>query len=272
MRAWALAVGLLSVALVARPARGPACTEPGFHGEGVLEEAGSIEESTDACWWLSSGGRLYFEPGRARTIQGDLPADAEWAQRYAQSNPADTDGGSHPQNLLRLVARGRWRDFRQEVRVRIHHVNLSQSSERGEWSGVLLFLRYQDSDNLYYAGLRMDGTAVIKKKAAGVYTTLAQEPVFGEPQAWDRERNPVLLPLERWIALAALIRTQKDGSTRIALYTRDESREPDWKLAAEVTDDGQQGPPLRAAGHGGIRTDFMDVELADYRVGAPVLH
>ena len=38
---------------------------------------------------------------------------------------------------------------------------------------MLLFNRYQDGQTLYYGGVRVDGAAVIKKKLAGVYTTLA---------------------------------------------------------------------------------------------------
>jgi len=38
-----------------------------------------------------------------------------------------------------------------------------------------------------------------------------------------------------------------------------------WKLAAESVDDGMGGPILES-GHGGIRTDFMDVEFRDYDI------
>lgn len=243
----------------------PGCSDPSFRRAQLLEEAGSIEESGDACWWLSSGAYLSMGSGRARSIQRALEPGDPWAIRYAQSNPADTDGGLHPQNLLRLVARGTWRDYRQEVRVRIQRVNLSHSAERGEWSGVLLFLRYQDADNLYYAGVRMDGTAVIKKKLGGSYTTLAQQPLFGNPSDWDREAHPSLLPADRWFSLAASIRNV-GGAAHIELYSREDDRDAPWKLAAEAIDGGAQGPPILNAGHGGIRADFMDVEFADYAV------
>ncbi|MBI4744784.1 MAG: carboxypeptidase regulatory-like domain-containing protein [Actinobacteria bacterium] len=45
------------------------------------------------------------------------------------------------------------------------------------WEGLQLFVRYQDSDNLYAVGLRNDNTIHIKKKVSGVYTTIGQAPL-----------------------------------------------------------------------------------------------
>lgn len=42
------------------------------------------------------------------------------------------------------------------------------------WEGLQLFVRYQNSDNLYAVGLRNDNTIHIKKKVSGVYTTIGQ--------------------------------------------------------------------------------------------------
>lgn len=51
------------------------------------------------------------------------------------------------------------------------------------WAGMHLFTRYRTSDDLYVASYRFDGNVTIKKKIAGVYTTLAQAslsaPVLG---------------------------------------------------------------------------------------------
>lgn len=243
----------------------PDCPYPSFDGDREIEEAGSMQESADRCWWLSSGGIFRIERGVGRTLQGTLDPGSRWHSLYEKSSPADTDDGDHPQNLLRLVTRALWRDYRQEVRFRINRVNLSASEQRGEWSGILLFGRYLDQNNLYYAGLRMDGTAVIKKKFGGKYVTLAQRPVFGQPQAYDRATNPSLLPAGRWIGLASVIKTQPDGSVRITLATRDEQGAGGWQVAAEAVDDGrQEGAPIVAAGHGGLRADFMDVEFSGY--------
>lgn len=257
-------LGLACIAVLGRASAD--CREPTFDGRRIIEEAGSIDESADACWWLSSGAQFEMRDGLGRTVQGELPRDADWRRRYAESNPVDTDDGAHPQNLLRLVARNRWGDFRQEVRFKIQHVNLSKSAERGEWSGVLLFLRYQDSDNLYYAGLRMDGTAVIKKKLAGQYTTLAQQPVYAQPTAWDRERHPSLLPMRHWIGLAAAIRTDADGAVHITVSVRDGERHEGWRRVVEAVDEGRDGAVLRNPGHAGLRGDFMDLEFSDYAI------
>jgi hypothetical protein len=240
----------------------PACSRPTFDGDREVEEAGSMAESPDPCWWLSSGAQLSLADGVARTVQGALPDDAPWRQRYAASNEADTDAGRHPQNLLRLVTRVRIADARQQLRFRILRVNQSSSPERGEWSGVFLFLRYQDQDNLYYGGLRMDGTAVIKKKTHGTYATLTQRPVYGRPESYDRRANPSLLPIGQWISLAADVGTEADGSVHIRLYAHDDG-EP-WRLVAEARDAPSTGEPIREAGNGGLRSDFVDAEFAEY--------
>ena len=246
-------------------ARRPDCPYPGFDGTRDIEETGSIEESGDSCWWLSSGGTFQIDHGVGRTLQGALPAGAMWRERYAKSSAEDTDEGQHPQNLLRLVTRARWRDHRQEVRFRIARINQSASRERGEWSGVLMFNRYQDSQNLYYAGLRMDGMAVIKKKLNGHYTTLAQAAVFGPPQSFDRDRNPSLLPAGRWVSMASTVRTEPDGSVRLRLLVRDEAG--NWQQVVEAVDAGAGGEPIREPGHAGLRADFMDVEFTGYAAG-----
>jgi hypothetical protein len=242
------------------------CATPSFQGRREVVEAGSMKESADPCWWLSSGAILAVDQGVARTIQGALPAGSIWREHYAKSSPVDTDDGAHPQNLFRLVTREKWLDYRQEVRFRTMRVNLSASPERGEWSGIFLFQRYQDSDNLYYAGLRMDGTAVIKKKLNGTYVTLAQRPVFAQPDLYDRYANPSLLPAERWLELASVIRTEPNAQVRITLFARGVSGGNGWQVAAEALDGGEHGAPIRAAGHAGLRSDFMDLEFDSYAI------
>lgn len=266
------AIGLACASLLAASAPaatvGLTCPHPSFDGKRDVVETALMEESQDPCWWLSSGAMVSIDRGVAHTLQGELAPDSEWRKRYAESSPVDTDEGAHPQNLLRLVARSTWGDARQEVRFRINRINLSTSRERGEWSGVLLFLRYHDSETLYYAGLRMDGTAVIKKKLEGRYVTLAQRPVYELAARYDRDANPSLLPVGKWIALASVIRTEHDGSVRIDLFVQDERSRDEWRLAASATDRGADGPAIVAPGHAGLRADFMDVEFAGYTMSA----
>lgn len=242
------------------------CDSLAFKPDREVVETARMDESQDPCWWLSSGGTLSIRQDVAQTIQGSLLQGSAWRERYAQSNPRDTDDGEHPQNLLRLVTKARWQNYRQELSFRINRINTSASQERGEWSGVLLFLRYQDAATLYYAGLRMDGTAVIKKKMDGKYTTLGQRPVFGDPRAYARHERPSLLPIGQWIDMAGEVRTLADGRVMIELYTRPGGLEGAWQLAVSAIDDGSRGSIIASAGHGGIRADFMDAEFSGYRV------
>lgn len=241
------------------------CTTAPMHGQREIVESARMEDSTDPCWWLSSGGLFWAHDGVGRTIQGRLPAGSEWQARYAKSNARDTDGGHHPQNLLRLISRTRWQDYEQQVQFRILKLNLSESPERDAWSGVLMFQRYLDSQNLYYAGLRVDGTAVIKKKLAGKYFTLAQAPVFALPGQYDRAANPLLLPEGRWVHMCSHVHTRPDGSVWISLLVR-EADEGAWRTVVEAVDDGSHGAPILAAGYTGLRSDFMDVEFSGYTV------
>src|SRR5690606_26403964 len=119
-----------------------------------------------------------------------------------------------------------------------------------------------DGDNLYYAGLRVDGHAVIKKKAGGAYVTLAEAPVF--EGAYDRAANPNLLPAGRWMGIRAETRGGADGKVLLSLYA-DTDASGRWQLVAQAVDDGTAGgPPHRDPGLPGVRTDFMDVTFDDY--------
>lgn len=240
-----------------------------FNTDGILEETGRMEESANPNWWVNSGGRLIIAGGVGRTLHGELPEGDRWRRAYAapRSNPADTDQGRRPQNIFRLVARNMWRDFEQSVAVRIAQVNLSSSPGRDASDGVLLFNRYVDGDHLYYAGLRVDGTGVIKKKAGSIedYHTLAQAAVFADGKAYHRDQRPNALPVGRWFGVKSAIRTLSDGAVRIQLWV-DRDRSGRWELVTEATDAGENGgPPILADGHAGIRTDFMDAEFDDYQ-------
>jgi hypothetical protein len=235
-----------------------------FDHDGVLYEAGSMATSASPYWWVSSGGFLLLSEGRGSTGQGSLPSLHPWRLAYAASNPLDTDNGYHPQNTFRLPTRSRWQNARQEVYFVIRANNLSNSPNRNSSNGLLLFNRYQNSNNLYYTGVRVDGAAVIKKKQYGVYYTMAHNGgVY--PGSYDRTTEPNLLPTDKWIGLRSEVVNLADGSVRIRLYI-DKGWKGQWTLVAEAIDDGTQyGPPITAAGYGGIRTDFMDVMFENYR-------
>jgi hypothetical protein len=230
-----------------------------FDGTWTLAEAGNARESPSERWWLNSGARLEAFGGLARTVHGALPATDSWRLRYARSNSRDTDGGRYPQNLFRLVSQSTWKDVSQEVRFRISRVNESESPERNGWSGIFLFQRFQSGATTYYSGLRVDGTAIVKRKLDGRYVTLAQERVFGTAKEYDRRRNPILLPVGRWLEMRSLVVDDAGGGVRIDLFVRDPELDSEWRRVVSVIDDGADGPPIREAGSIGLRTDFMDV-------------
>lgn len=236
-------------------------------GGGMLEEAPSPEESADPCWWVDSGAALETQRSARRTLHGALSEESRWRSYYAASNPTDTDGGLHPQNIFRLISRKSWRDSSQTLMFRVHDYHLSASPERNESNGVLLFAHYRGEDDLYYAGVRVDGQVVIKKKTGGVYHTLALTPYFSG--TYDPKTAPLLIPVERRIGLRLDTRDLTDGSVLLTLFV-DDSGDGNWTQALSVRDDGatsQGALPLRGAGSVGIRTDFMDVAFEDYRVG-----
>lgn len=239
--------------------------ENDFSEDLVLEEAGEIEESKSQYWWLNSGAYLIQENGVGKTIQGNAEEGSKWQVKYKNYNADETDDGFHPQNIFRLVTRSKWQNYVQEAYYKITDYHLSKSTYRSESNGLLLFNRYQDENDLYYTGLRVDGAAVIKKKIKGEYFTLAYEPVF--EGVYDRESNPDLLPMNTWIGIRSEVVNGGDGTINIKLFI-DRNRGGNWELVAEAKDDGVSygSGAILNEGYAGIRTDFMDVEFDDYRI------
>lgn len=235
-----------------------------FNSAGVLHEAPNPDRSSSEYWWLDSGGLLILEEGIGKTIHGALPARDRWRLAYRRSSPLDTDDGYRPQNLFRLVTQERWGDVMIETAFRIDADNHSPSPNRNESNGLLLMSRYQDGDTLYYAGLRVDGHAVIKKKYRGTYYTLDEQPIF--PGDYSRENAPNLLPHGVWLHVRSEVVTEEDGSVSLRLFLR-QGEATEWTEVASALDDGSYGgtPPITAAGRAGIRTDFMDVSFDSFR-------
>ncbi|MBI2098171.1 MAG: hypothetical protein HYT49_00710 [Candidatus Wildermuthbacteria bacterium] len=233
----------------------------------LVQEAGSMEESSNEEWWVNSGAYIIKTEAGFKTIQDELSPFSRWRVRYFFSNAVDTDSGYHPQNIFRLVRKTMWENGDQTVYARIVKLHMSESPERDAWSGVFLFLRYKDQDNLYYAGLRQDGAAVIKKKIGGIYYTLAYTPFFYLGiTPYNRDSTPNLIPGMRWIGLRTVAKTEENGIVSIRLLVQKEEKEG-WKTALEAVDDGKTyGGPALEKGYGGIRSDFMDVEFRDYMV------
>lgn len=142
---------------------------------------------------------------------------------------------------------------------------MSDSPERGGWSGILLFNRYVDGDNLYYAGIRTDGEAVIKKKKNGTYYTLASGQVYKGDADYNRDTNPNLIPGKQWIGLRSVITNDVGGRVHIKVYV-DKQDNGVWTLVAQATDDGVSygDSAITQKGYAGLRSDYMDLEFDDY--------
>ena len=234
-----------------------------FKSTGTLKEASSEDESSSPYFWLDSGAKLIIENGIGRTLQGKLSELDPWHVRYALSSRVDTSNGDYPQNLFRLLTRSSWENVRVDTSFRILADHFVDSPNQNASNGLLLMLRYTDGNNLYYAGIRMDGTAVIKKKYKGTYYTLAQKTIFSGRYAEHANMN--LLPHDTWISLRTEIITNLDGSVGISLYQKTEGA-AGWTKILEAKDAGTFGGtmPITGAGFIGIRTDFMDVAFKDF--------
>jgi hypothetical protein len=238
-----------------------------FNTPGVLYEAGSEGESTSPYWWVNSGAKLIIQDKVGKTAHGNLWFFDSWRVMYSLSNPLDTDNGYHPQNTFRLVTKNTMGDGRVEAYFKIDKDNWSTSPNRNASNGLLLMSRYLDKDNLYYAGIRVDGYAVLKKKYQGTYYTMATKQLFAG--TYTQSANINMLPHQVWLGLRSESVTNSDGSVTVRLFMRKDG-ETIWKQVLEARDDGSFGgtAPISQTGRAGIRTDFMDVSFESFRMEA----
>jgi len=235
--------------------------------ETVLNESSKRGKSASSEWWLNSGGIMNIGSDEFATNLGPLSQDSRWRKLYAKTNPEDTEEGYFPQNIFRLVTRSQWDNFSQSVYFKIEKVNLSRSENRNESNGVLFFNRYQDGDNLYYAGIRVDGHAVIKKKIKDRYYTLEEKDFFYGDEEYDEEENPNLIPTDSWIGIKSEVRNIEDDTVEIKFYM-DPEQKGEWQLVLETKDrPGENGKKtFLEKGYAGIRADFMDVRFRNYEI------
>ena len=243
----------------------PLCGRDVFCVQKVIEEAPNMVVSSSADWWLASGGRVMGDGTVINTLKGKLGGSDRWRKLYARSNPKDTDQGYRPQNVFRLVYRHLYRDYTQQVYFKVLANNFSDSVYRNETNGVHFFNRYQDANNLYYTGVRVDGTVAVKKKVNGRYYTIIETQIY--PGMYTRESKKSLLPVKQWIGIKTKIENLGKGEVSIKVYL-DREHTGEWVLVAAVKDsDGAYGGKVFAdPGYTGIRSDFMDVEFQDYAV------
>lgn len=242
----------------------PAIFQDTFSNSRIIEESPRIAASSDSNWWVNSGGQFIVNNGIGMTIQGELSEQSHWKELYNRTSPHDTDSGLHPQNIFRLVYRGVWLNYSQQVYTKITKINMSESPQRNESNGIFLFNRYYNGDNLYYTGIRVDGSVVIKKKYKEVYYTMAYKKI--KPGKYDKISNANLLPENTWIGIKSEVKNIGD-SVQINFYT-DIGQTGKWTLSLSVTDNNKSygGASLSQEGHAGIRTDFMDAQFRNYLI------
>jgi hypothetical protein len=199
-----------------------------------------------------------------KTIQGELPMNDPMRITYAHTTPQETDNGFHPQNVFRLLSKGTWDSFRQDVKIHVDGQNLFSAGNIHAYNGINLVSRYQDGNNFYVAGIRMDGNAVIKKKVGGTYYTLATKQYMSG--TYNAEKNPSLIKDGSDLRLRNEVVTNADGTVSIRLYV-DETGNGTWKLIAQALDNGKtSGAVIAKAGRVGIFSDFMDLSVDNYSV------
>ena len=254
MKAWVAGVAAAAVlGACGSGGRSGDSSSKGLGPPAVIEETRSSETSSSPMLWVSSGALFFVnDAGLGTTVVGELPPDHPWRQEYARTNPRDTDGGGHPQNVFRLFRREILGNAVGGLTFRLLATNPSDSPERGPWSGVFLLHRFLGGGDFYAAGVRMDGRAVIKRKRDGAFTTLALRDLFGSPAAFDRNANPNLLPAGRPIRLDTRVETLGDGSVTLGLSV-------DGEPVLEATDPGPSA--IRSDGFPGMASDFMDLEI-----------
>ncbi len=234
-----------------------------FSSSGTLTEAVSQGLSSSPYWWLVSGGKLVIGNGVGKNIQGSLKTRDDFRVKYARAYPIASDNGYHPQNLFRIMTKSLYGDSRQEVYVKINETNLYNSANANAWNGLYLVNNDSDGGNLYYAGIRMDGTAVIKKKVGETHYTLDSEKVF--TGVYDIYQNPNLLPEDVPLGLRTDVTHDSNGIATI-VFSVDKEGTGVWSEVARATDNGSQGGILPSTGRVGFYSDYMDIEMDNYKI------
>jgi hypothetical protein len=227
-----------------------------FNTAGTVNEASSASASWSPYWWLQSGGQLIIQNGVGSTLAGAIPSSNPWKAVYASRAALTTDNGAHPQNVFKLFMRDSVQSPSVQVYIKRLSNNLQNSVNRHPYNGESLFARYQDADNYYYAGIRADGYAVIKKKTGGVYQTLATKQILSG--TYDAATSPDLIPLNKWIGLKFVVSDIASDSS-LALYT-DVGRTGTWQQVLTTTDRA----PILGSGLVGIQSDFADAQFEDF--------
>ncbi len=246
-------LGLTLLTVASSDHRAAASTATSQSLQGVTLKDGQSGQG----WRLESGGSLSVKDTASYTQAGNLGSTDPLRLTYATAYPADSDLGFHPQNLFRLFSTTSWKDTTLDATVQVQATNVYQSSNAHPYNGIYLVSGYQDNNNYYYAGVRMDGTAVIKRKVNGTHYVLASAPAFSG--TYDPVKNPTLIPQKKPLTLRLVSHKNTNGSELITLSINEGAN---WRTLVSFTDDGTlyHGTPL-ATGAVGLTSDFMDLMI-----------
>lgn len=232
----------------------------------VYEEVWEDKRNFWDRWWINSGAFFNVKDWIWSTIQGELEKWSKWQRDYEEYKWwLDTDQWFHPQNLFRLILNKKFKNFEQYTYFKINKYILSNSENRYESNWFLLFNRYLDSDNLYYAWIRVDWAAVIKKKYKWEYYTLAYEKIFD--WKYDRVKSPNLIPINKWIWIKTEVLNFWTDNVSIKLFI-DTNNDWKWTYALGVSDKSKSSleKVINDCWYAWVRTDFMDVDINKYYI------
>lgn len=189
---------------------------------------------TSPRWWVTSGS-LFRLDGTGWT--GPLDRTAPDAASRTGTDSA----------VFRMVSRETFGDTRMSLRFTVPPA-APTGDEDPAWTGLHVFLRYQDEFSLYVVSVaRRDGTVVVKKKVpggasnGGTYLTLAQ--------------GRATLADGRWHT-AALTARDVDAAVELDLAV-------DGEPLLHARDSGAGGAPLTGTGAVGFRGDGTQFRLDD---------
>jgi hypothetical protein len=231
-----------------------------FNTPGTLYEAASAGESTSPYLWLKRGAELIIGSNVGQTLTGALAANDPWHKTYASLFPTPSDSGAHPQNMFALFSKATMGNGAASIYLKRNADNLANATNRSPYVGESILARYQSDQTYYLASIRADGYAVIKRKANGTYTTLAQAKVFSG--TYDPVTNYDLIPKNTWIGLKFDVEDVA-GATKLVLST-DVGQTGSWKQVASYTD--TSGSRITAAGPVGVQSDYADASLDSFTI------
>jgi hypothetical protein len=192
--------------------------------------------------WIVTSGSLFSDQGTGWTG----PIDA-------RTPDVDSRRSTNSAVLRAVTRRADLDDVVVSLDLDVAGLEVPPGTERHDYDGVHVMLRYTSPQNLYYVSVcRRDGTAVIKKKDLstpsddeGTYVTLATA--------------PFPCPMRTWTSTQVEVRTTPSG-VRLTFWS-------DGRKVVSALDDGRNGsPPLRQPGRVGIRGDNAEFHFRDFTV------